>query len=289
MFSVQLKNMQSQWLQCSAPKPPSRRQKDFAKRFLKIDFVRDICQGPVTCDVKFGAFVIGRLTTKADELAHEVLCEYTFPLDSKAWIPRIKIEHSGTAQYASLGGFVCTVDACGTETVFNLTAGHVLPAVPLFEGNAHPVSESDDDDNDGFSDSEIDLDEPSPMTENDDASACQTTSNTVAIAETGERNCAPEWRTLGHISPTSHCTRARDRDWALIDLDGVAPDSTLYSTTAERQFEAAQAVGMEDALIHISNNIERTVSKLPARAILPSGDALASVDMQVLDLAKDEG
>lgn len=99
------------------------------KSFVKKEYVCDIYRQAGANRTKLACEVFELEPKAMDEiLVHRLHAA----IDGK-WGPRIKVAESGGARLATLGGFVCVVDASGRKAVYGLTAGHVLPSMPLYD------------------------------------------------------------------------------------------------------------------------------------------------------------
>jgi hypothetical protein len=256
------------------------------ERFLNKSYIREIYHGPESREIRFEYLVI-ELRPRADEIVDEVFVERLQPTNDGIWNPRIKVMQVGVSQLATLGGLVCVIDSSGTESAYGLTVGHVLQPTSLYDDNAHHFSKTEDY---GSNDSASDSDESESTTESDNEVLDQSTLNDTASADENEPLNEQEWPSLGHISQASYSERARNRDWALVELEALSrPQTELSSISATWRYEAARAFGMEVVSLGSEIGCHYNVSKLPARAVLPSGRASAFVDMQVLHHANEEG
>jgi hypothetical protein len=196
--------------------------------------------------------------------------------------------HSGVAQLATLGGFICVIDASGGKSAYGLTVGHVLPPTLLYDDDTQLSSNNEEDDS--SSGTESDSNTSGSTVEDDNEGLCQSTlDDSGPMDESGQMN-GQNWLPLGNMSRVSGSERARDRDWALIELQTLTHLQTeLSRTPATCSFEAARAVGSEAVAIGGSTARHCIVSEQSTRAVLPSGRAFAFVDMQVLQHENQEG
>jgi hypothetical protein len=189
-----------------------------------------------------------------------------------------------------LGGFVSAIDRQGKKTVYGLTTGHILKSKEFYDANNNVVSDADgdvfSDDDTQEEDSEDDEDyaynysEPSSTTES-------------SIGETldKEMHIDPEshsWTSLGAVSAVSYSDRARDRDWALLDLDAIHNGQLKVPQVGTNEMRRpVRPADSQSAVICNRSKLACTVTSLPARAILPSGRKF--IDVNVLHIAGDQG
>jgi hypothetical protein len=266
------------WIVVLCPKKAKRA----VKNFLQGQFARAICRGSESCNISFETVVVGRpLHPTEGEPPDEVFVEYLPPSAAEPWIPRIMVMQSGTIQHATMGGLVSIVDSQGEEALYGLTAGHVLPPNQLYDEGPHGPLDFDSDSCDDSDDSS-------------DADSTATSSN-IGGSHKDHDNISPDdhsdngqWTPLGYMSQASYSDRAQDRDWALIKLDASLANSFNPSgRTQVPAYEVVRPMNERHALVRNTTMVHCSISRLPARAILPSGHSF--VDVHVLQLPQDEG
>ncbi|KAH8725961.1 hypothetical protein GQ44DRAFT_706195 [Phaeosphaeriaceae sp. PMI808] len=242
--------------------------KNSVQNFLCGDFAKFICQGHQPSQINFEITVSGQpLKATTSKIHDNVFIE--------------QVTNSGLACYATMGGSVCIVDAHGKKTFYGLTAGHVSTPDELFDDEFETSSEhetDDSDDSDEQSSSGTDL-------------VISTTESSPGVKKSCELDESAEeavgvfldrhWTPLGYLSSASYSSRARDRDWALIEF--TVPESgrsDRTKTLSARVYEAARSNGDLNAVIGNESMASCRISKLPARAILPSGRKF--VDLHIL-------
>lgn len=264
-----------------------------AKSFFKKDFARSLCQGPPSCRVRFEVKVTTQVQLKNGESLDEVLIKEEMLDTPGIRSPCIKVEHSGIAYYATMGGFVSVTYSYGRKSFYGLTAGHVLPANKYDEAvQSSPKDDSDDDsegeDSDDVGDDDSESDGNLSRAGNianaqQSATSIPKHTNKVSDAQDG-----PEWATLGAMIEASYSTRARDRDWALIDITGAhRKHSGSIELSCTSMLEGVVSTDERCMVVHNKSRLECVMSPLPSRMLLPSGHKF--VDMHVLQLRRDIG
>lgn len=261
----------------------SEKARGKVKVFMKKDFIRGICQGPDTCQVRFDTAVVGRALTPSDgEEHHEVFMEQGDRESLEPSPSQIKVVQSGTAHYAMIGGYVTVINLQGKRSVYGLTAGHILPADLLYDRDVETLSDVENNDSD------------------DDSSG----SESSGVLSTTRSHCGDEellnsagdvsdysgdvddnrnWTCIGRISKASYSTQARNRDWALVELtDSIDEPISAFNALPHTEFEVAYSICGHGAVMAKGSMTTCVMSRLPARAVLPSGRSF--VDVHVLQL-----
>jgi hypothetical protein len=264
-----------------------------ARSFLKKDFARSLCQGPPSCRVRFDALVTTQVQLKNSDKPDEVLIQKDGFETSRVWSPYIKVEHSGTAHYATMGGLVCVTYNHGAISFYGLTAGHVLPAEQVDENIQISPTDYSDEDSEGEESDAVSQDGY------DSDGRCMSVGN-ISNIRTSASSCSkdggdvsgaygdPQWATLGAMSKASYSARARDRDWALIDITGNhRKQSEGIELSCTPMLGGAIPTDGRCVVLHSKSQMECVMSPLPARMLLPSGHKF--VDTHILQLPRDAG
>jgi hypothetical protein len=188
----------------------------------------------------------------------------------------VKVIWSGTVHFATMGGFVCIGDIHGNKAIYGLTAGHVLPPNLAYDEKAHGSFQAESDDEQLSSDSESSDDVHSNISSEEDV-------YDGGNDELGNR----QWSSLGKMAQESYSHRARDRDWAVIEITDIqSRHFNISKTTSRDHYDVASLDGRRNALIWNSPEFHCSISGLPARAVLPCGRKF--VDVRILQLPEDE-
>jgi hypothetical protein len=269
------------WIVVHCPKKAMKR----ANKFLGEDFVRRMCQG----HIMFDTAVCCSLRPAYSEDPDEVFIEQDSQETYEAWPPQIMVTRSGVSRYATFGGFVFVTMTDGKTLVYGLTAGHVLPTEEYnnTDGYMSPDEDSEDDESDNDS-----IVSSTGRNSPDWSSDAGDISTLPGSSDSQDENSADlelrSWISLGCIDKASYSERAKNHDWALIELAATTTGpSNISKAPPSVPLEVARPAGDRRALIYNKSMVECTVSSLPARAILPSGDAFVNVD--VLHLNANEG
>jgi hypothetical protein len=282
------------------------------ERYLQNDAARNIDDGPPNRQYKYHTTVYGRpLETKASESLDEVFVEQEDIAQFEDWTPQIKVGQLGIVRYATLGGFVCIVDAKGSTTLYGLTAGHVLPPCDLYTDDDDMLSDSDTEDESDEHDEDHNKDNGNRADDtcNADVRPSQETEDQNRTGNNQEldveefpgyrppddrvhdlEDCAQDkhtWTSLGKMSKASYTRRAQNRDWALVELS--IPGEQLKDSHEAPPKELRKAVRFSDhtkAVIGDRHRKQCLISTLPARVILPSGREF--VDAYTLRLSSNE-
>ncbi|KAF2031407.1 hypothetical protein EK21DRAFT_63352 [Setomelanomma holmii] len=243
------------------------------KNFLNEDFVKHICWGSDICQVRFDTKVVGRAPRplEGDDL-DDVFMAQGGVEDPEPWPRMIKVVQQQRAHYAMMGGYVSVIDFQGKRSVYGLTAGHVLLPCPLHARSS--VQDSASDSNEG---SEPESDEVWSTTESEGDTEEEATSG-EDLGEMDNDKDHENWACVGRMSNVSHLARARDRDWALIELD-TRKDGSLSTAygLGSKYYEAACPIGGQRVVIANEVRTACVVSHSQARAILPSGNTFINV------------
>ncbi|KAH5181816.1 hypothetical protein HBH76_157280 [Parastagonospora nodorum] len=279
----------------------SRAAKRKIKSFLREDFIKNLCQGPSSCSIRFEIIVTEAFVQITSDKCDEVFTKQEDLELREVWTPRIKVFHSGEARFATMGGIIRIVDSIGEEKFYGLTAGHVLPADNLHdEGLYKGGSSTTSDDDDNYEDDE--QDKSGDENENESRpSAGYSQESLVGMRNMASSTEAPilegeddeksssigdevHWVSLGTMSKASYSPRARNRDWALIEVNGIL--SGQYKCAAGYGGLIGAVRPTQDQHVTTRNTSEYhcVVQSLPARAILPSGHKF--VDIHVLKLTQ---
>jgi hypothetical protein len=174
--------------------------------FLKTDFAKSICQGTSSLKVSFNTVVVGRpIKPTSGDFPEDVFLENVSLNGLNSWTPRIKVVYSGTARYATIVGFLCTVDAQGNNSFYGLTAGHILPPDHSQEEAMYGVSE--DYDSDGISDSHNDEahSDTISLSDHSEDSVFEDEIHDEGDSESDQRS----WTLVGNVSRASYSPSAR--------------------------------------------------------------------------------
>jgi hypothetical protein len=248
-----------------------------AKKFLRENLVTSMCQG----QIKFDTAVCSSIEEAASENSDEVFIEQNTLKAPGAWTSQIKVMQSGTARYATMGGFVFVTMTDGSKSVYGLTAGHVLPLEELNNADAHMSSDEDSEDDESDEGSIVsNTDEnypgwPSPNAGNTSTLPDSSDSQDEVSADQEH----PSWASLGRISKASYSNGAHNHDWALIELTTGTGPWNIPKATPGTPLEVVRPSGDRRAVIYNKSMMACTVSPLPARAILPSGHSFVDVDV----------
>jgi hypothetical protein len=257
-----------------------------ANKFLEEDFVRSMCQGQIKFDIAVCCSSVPLYSEDPDE----VLIEQDGQETNGTCPPQIKVTKSGMVRYATLGGFVFVTMADGKTMVYGLTVGHVLPSGESNHVNENVSSEEDSEDDGSDDDSIVSSTDGNSVDGSPDADNISTSPGSAGSPDEIPTDLEQRsWISLGCIAKASCSERAKNHDWALIELAAIT--TTVPSNVSEAPsgipLEVARPAGDRRALIHNKSMVECTVSSLPARAILPSGCSF--VDVDVLHTNSDEG
>ncbi|KAH5436054.1 hypothetical protein HBI47_074690 [Parastagonospora nodorum] len=266
--------------------PASARSK--VKSFFKKDFAKNVCHTSHPCTINFDVVVMGRpLKPTGSKILDEVFTEQGTEA-YEPWEAQIKVTSGDIPRFTTMGGFVCITDAYGIESIYGLTAGHIIPADDPYDEYAHNSynDESDDSDNseeDDHEDETNDLQEPTNTANVKTSLEVQV----EAVPASSDDRDNRRWDSLGKISQVSYSGRARNRDWALIEpteprrMRRRNPEQFVCASHVEACF-----AGGHTAMLRNKSLESCTISKLPARAILPSGHEF--VDVHVVQLCDCE-
>lgn len=283
------------WIVVNCPKNVMRK----VDKFLQEDVMKRMCHGPPSCRVRFRAAVGGPLTPSESDSLDEVFIESDDGSEEEAGARRIRVMQSNTPHYATLGGFVRVVDAQGKKTCYGLTAGHVLPNDTLYrqDNQIHRDDDEEGDSDEGDDDEEVNCSDWSFTDEhgNDVSSLSNGPSphHIPLLADHGSEdsgNIQPNrlWEELGSMSKVSYSSRARDRDWALVELNPPRDGQGIsHSNFSSRTSEPARPSLNQTAIVANRSKLSCTVSAIPARALLPSGHRF--VDVNVIHLKDGQG
>jgi hypothetical protein len=263
--------------------PHSARKK--TRKFLKKDLIMSICQGSSSCQIKFDLAVCPSLEKSDSEDPDEVFIEEDDSRTPEARIPQIKIIQSGTARYATMGGFVSVTVAHEKKLVYGLTAGHIVPTEDLDDKDVcmslSEDSEDDESDDERDNDSNSSSFDHKPVCFSLNAESRPSLRDSFAVGDEGLNDKhRHSWANLGQMSRVSYSTRAQDHDWALIELTTTQTERlNVPKALSSAPLDAARPSDDHRALIWNKSMIECTISSLPARAILPSGNRFVDVDV----------
>jgi hypothetical protein len=269
------------WIVVHCPKKAMER----ANKSLGEDTVRRMCQG----QIMFDTAVCYPLRPALSEDPDEVFIEQDSQETHEAWPPQIKVTKSGMVRYATLGGFVFVTMPDGKTLVYGLTAGHVLPSEEYYNADGYMSPDEDSEDDESDDDSIVSSTGGNSSDGSPDAGDISTLqgssdSEDEIPADLEHRSCT----ILGCIAKASCSERAKNHDWALIELAATTTEPSNNSKAPSSvPLEVARPASDRRALIHNRSIVECTVSLLPARAILPSGRSF--VDVDVLHPNSNEG
>jgi len=289
--------------------------KSKVERFLKKKAARNVYYGPKFCLYRFDFAVVGRpLTPTGSESPDEVFFEQEDPTLFDDWTPRIKVGQPGMERFATVGGFVSIIGAQDNKkSLYGLTAGHILPDGELYTNDDDMLSDSDTEDELGEDDMD-DVDDKDNLlfvTNEEDIEdrehvggayvgfeeidtayldeepvfAFQGSSDASTLIDTQDKRT---WTSLGTMAKASYSYRARNRDWALIELPSIESGEIKgFSKDSSNELrKAARATGERSAIIGDRSRRRCKISALPASAILPSG--FDFVDAHVLQIPDGE-
>ncbi|KAH4036603.1 hypothetical protein HBI24_089970 [Parastagonospora nodorum] len=291
------------------------------ERFLQKKSNQNIYHGPRFCRYRFDTAVLGRpLALTASKSPDEVFFYQEDLSLFEDWTPRIKVGQLGTERYATVGGFVSIIDSRRKKSLYGLTVGHVLPADDSYTDDGDVLSDSDTEDELGDDDNN-DVDgkntallvasenaiEAGMSIGTDDgglenvAASSLNDEHILALQESSDADTQlsdPQskiiWASFGKMSKASYSHRARNRDWALIELNSIEIGQIKgFSKDCPNELrKAASATGDRSAIRDRSAVIgdrsrrQCTISTLPASAVLPSG--FDFVDVHVLQVPNGE-
>jgi hypothetical protein len=265
--------------------PASARRK--VKSFFKKDFAKNVCHGSHPCTIDFDVVVIGRpLQPTGSQHLDEVFIEQGTEA-CEPWKAQIKVTSCDMARFATMGGYVCITDAHGGESIYGLTVGHIIPTDDSYDEDAHNSynDESDISDEDDGDEDENNCLQELMTTANMEVSIEVQVEAVLASSDDQDNGL---WDSLGKMSQASYSDRARNRDWALIEPTKVhrmrTRDLEHYACASLVQ---ACFTGGHSVMLRNKSSESCTISKLPARAILPSGRQF--VDVHVVQLCDSEG
>jgi hypothetical protein len=289
------------WIVVYCPKEAKRK----VKKFFRKDITKTICYGGSrSCRIKFDVIVGGSIKPSGSDTPDEVLVEKVVPEIFEVWTPQIKVTQSGVACYATMGGFVCTINPHG-RSFYGLTVGHILPTDRMYHKHTRAKCENDEEDESGedkFDNVQEDSASDSDSNESScpDHDNCSLNTRSIPNPQTfvGSHNellekdvhgrYDREWLSLGYMSTASYSDRARDRDWALIEPAGMNDRQTDDPREVpSRSFIPARPTKGQNAVLCNKSKLSCTISVLSARAILPSGRKF--VDLNVIQASSDQG
>jgi hypothetical protein len=253
----------------------SKPAKKVVEQFCQLPFAQNICQQNDSREISFEVAVIGWPLQPTS--GGPIIVVFTDDEQLSHYPFRLKINHAKSAYYATMGGFVNVYSAEGEMSVLGMTAGHVLPPEKMF-GIADSSLCNEQDTN------------TSSLPPDDTLSDTEGVEDYVHIVcnEQSVDVHSQVWSYLGAVSSASFSDRACDRDWALIELHNIPagrPDAVNKMSTYS--YEAG--LPKEDRRALLCNNTTQhcEVSRLPARALLPSGKRF--VDVHILQLPENKG
>jgi len=283
----QTEDVAKPWIVVLCPK----NAKSKVKHFLQKEFVRNMCQGSL-CQIKFDTAVCGRplKPTEGETLDPVFVEEGYMDTAAVAWTPQIKVIQSDTVHYATIGGFVCVVDAHGKKSFYALTVGHILPSNELYGEDSQNLCDDEDGSSDSDSDSDSCEDQFVALSDakSNDEFQERLDSHDEPSEGANEVVDAPNWLYLGNMAEASYSSRAQDRDWALVELTAIHNGQLNIPQAQPTGLRLpAHPIDGSNAVIRNRSMTQCHISKLPARAILPSGRKF--VDVHVLHLQGSGG
>jgi hypothetical protein len=279
------------WIVVYCPKEAKRK----VKSFFREDSAKAICHGPPSSHVKFDVVVGGPLIPSESDTLDTVLVAQTNAEVIGMWMQHVKVMQSDVPHYATMGGFVCTTDNHGNKLFYGLTVGHILSSNNLHDNSngadSINISHTDIDiDTDSESDDGCSHDVDSDWTDAESSFSLQDfASLNEEIPENRiEHHNDLTWASLGHMLKASYSDRARNRDWALVELAAMhdRPADT-HQALPDGICESVRPFGNQRAILCSKSRMSCTISGLPARAVLPSGHEF--VDVNVLRLSDNQG
>ncbi|KAH7074641.1 hypothetical protein BKA63DRAFT_317372 [Paraphoma chrysanthemicola] len=258
------------------------------RSFLQKEFVKIICEGPEFCQVKFDTAVLGRpLRPSAGEKLDEVFIREADANAVEVGVSQIRIVQLGQPHYGTMGGLISVIGPNTQRLTYGLTAGHVLSTAPMYD-QEDAMSDAESDDSSDELDPDID---EFLSTISDIRNVIELAEEDTSELDVGERHVGDDdqyWVCIGSLAEASYSAAARDHDWALVKLsDHFGADALSPSHSHTGFYEIAQPKGGQAVAVGSQLHLTYcTISKLPARALLPSGRKF--VDVHTLRLANNQ-
>lgn len=259
------------------------------RRFFQEDLARRLCQPDGLGTVCFEVAIVGPPRRKAIEQPAnvDVALMGTTKNERQHWALRVKVEHLQWNRFATLDGFVIVTDSTHKESIYGLTAGHIL----VQNGIGEDASGSEEASFGTQSSSDDESFDPGSGTYTSDLPSEQ---RHIASVNTGRIEEPMHWSNLGHLSMASFSTKARDRDWALIEDIKVPGFQDKPPPLIIENFRLSNILKEDLSLLDgvqlgfgPSHGYSSCRFSSPAIAILPYGTDF--VDVYTLALGKDEG
>ncbi|KAH7386885.1 hypothetical protein DE146DRAFT_726156 [Phaeosphaeria sp. MPI-PUGE-AT-0046c] len=275
------------WIVVNCPKNAMRK----VHKFLQEDLIKNMCHGPPSCRVRFKAAVGGPLIPSESDNIDEVYIENDNQDVEGVPGRQIRIMQSEIPHYATLGGFVYVLDAEGKRTCYGLTAGHVLPKDSFYrqdDGIKCDYGEDDDnedeDEEDSCSDWSFRSDHEYNVSSSTSGLSPHRTPHSINHISEGSEHSQPNrvWEEFGSMSKVSYSSRARDRDWALVEMKLPSRFQVVTNNSTVNANEPARPSLNQTALVGNRSKLPCRISAIPARALLPSGRKF--VDVNVIHL-----
>ena len=249
-----------------------------AEKFFKQDMAQRICRSEEPGQECFQVVVIGQAPRpKADESASRTRTADDGTFRSFWSSSQVVTKHPGISSSAAIGGYVVVRDLGCTETVYGLTAGHVLSQTGL-DG---PSSNGPWDGSMPSPDSSGSEDNITNIPEYSSKDRGQSLLESF-IGPRGE----PAWTGM-ILAEVSFSREARDRDWALIERIRTTQIESLYTQARDRTILRGLTKDGQPAQIRLDTGValKCTICWNTSMILTPSGHNFVQAD--ILKLGDD--
>jgi hypothetical protein len=196
------------WIVCYCPECA----KECAEDFFRQDYVQNICTSSDVSLPNLSAIVEKPIRPLAYDSSTVILGSGNHG-DEKHWTMRIQYPTGAGFRYATMGGFLVVVDNNDKRTLCGMTAGHVFDPQSV---------ETDLESEQIGREEKVDLPSstspiPAVLGFSSPEKPSEAQNTDFAQSETANIDSAIAWNGIGQLSRASSSTRARNRDWALIE------------------------------------------------------------------------
>jgi hypothetical protein len=255
------------------------------KRFFQQNYAKRVCEAYPPHQIGFEVEVVGQpprplkgepsRSLKA-EPSINVWGENYPDNAGPCWAPRVRVSHAGVDRVATLGGYM-SVCFQGKECFFGITVGHVLSLEQSNSDQELSTPETEDSDPSDSEDWPLE-DENTREGPYDHCPPCPDSATCGdVVSEDGIRETLP-WSSLGTVLDASFSRRARNRDWALIEVESTQWDK---SQTLRRlaPYNYAPAQRGEATEVRVQNDPSQSghLSRSPVMMVMPFGDEFVHV------------
>jgi hypothetical protein len=262
------------------------------EKFFQSDLAMRLCKPNDTSLISFEVAVVGqppREKAMEQNINVDVALMGVTTNDRPHWAFRVKVDHNQQNRFATMDGYVVVTDSTGTESIYGVTAGHVL-VQDTHDGEQSYSDESMSSD-EGTPDCPSWLDGRTTERDNTMDSAGNTEYNDdtfgTGLGETHQSTA--QWSSLGQLSEASFSSKARNRDWALIEnLNVPGFENSAPPLLVEKFYSRAIPISDNDFLRGVqfgfgpSHGFSSCTSCLPAILVLPYGTEFVNVNVLAL-------